>query len=348
MASIYKTSDGTWRVQVRKRGVKATRNFTRKVDATAWAAVTEAEIERGSAGLPRRATGTVHDLLAAYHKAVYPLKRYSLSKQYELGKLDAELGALPLTAITTPKLIEYAVGLRTHLGGQGVLTRLCYLREVCRAAADLWDAPVPLPAIDAAIAALHRQKVVAKPPPRSRRPTDAEIDAIIQYHHTQKRAAVDLSAVLGVLRVLPLRVGELVKIEWDDLDAERKTVKLRARKHPDVTVRETNDYTIPLPTIGGIDTWSLIADRPKFLERPFPFTSPAVSSAFSYAAHGAHIANLHLHDLRAFAISKLFEAGVPIAMVAHLSGHKNWKVLQSAYVRLDPAEVARAVEKAAA
>jgi integrase len=348
VASIYRTKEGTWRVQVRRQGARLTRNFNRKVDAQAWASMQEADIERNGAGLPRRSTGTVHDLIAGYHRAVFPLKRYSLSKQYELRRLDIELGHLPLSAITTQQVVEYATELRAHMAGQPVLNRLSYLREVCKAARDLWDTPVPLPALDSAIAALRRQRVISRAVPRTRRPTDAELDAIIAYHRTQKKAKVDLPTVISVLRVLPLRIGELLKITWDDLDPDRRTVKLRARKHPDVTVREVNDSIIPLPVIAGVDTFALIANQPRFYERPFPFTRTSISHAFWTASHGAGVKNLHVHDLRAFSISKLLEAGVPIAMVAHLSGHRNWKVLQSTYTRLDPTEVAKTVERLAA
>jgi integrase len=348
MASIFRTAEGTWRAQVRRGGHRLTKNFTRKVDASAWAALQETDIERGTAGLPGKPSGTLGELIREYHKIVYPLKRYGRSKVYELDSLARDLGDLPVAALTTARVVEYALGLRPRLSSSSIQTRVTYLREALRGAADLWNAAVPIAQVDAAMAALKRQKVTAKPPPRTRRATDAELEAVIAFHRTQRSAGIDLPAVINVLRVLPLRVGELLKIEWADLDAGSRTVKLRARKHPDVTVRETNDTIIPLPVIGGTDTWELIAGRPRFLPKPFPFIRTAVSSAFSYAAHCAHVENLHLHDLRAFSISRLIEAGVAVPMIAHLSGHKSWKLLQSVYTRLDPAEVARAIEKAAA
>jgi integrase len=348
LASIFKTNDGTWRAQVRKRGIRDSRNFDRKTDAAAWATMREREIDLGAAGLPRRADGTLSDLLHEYHRVVYPLKRYSRSKSYELHMLERDLGNVAVAALSTQRVVEYALQLRQRLNGNGILNRLSYLREVLRAAADLWDAPTPVAQVEAAMTALKRQKVTLKSPPRSRRASDAEIDAIIEFHQGQRYAGIDLPAIVSVLRVLPLRVGELLKIKWDDLLPEQRAVRLRARKHPDINVRESNDYLVPLPVIAGTDTWALIADRPRFLPRPFPFSRPAVSSAFCYCASRAGVENLHLHDLRAFAISKLIEAGVAIPMIAHLSGHRSWKLLQNTYTRLSPAEVAKAVEKAAA
>jgi integrase len=348
MASIYKTSDGTWRAQVRRGGVRDTRNFDRKVDAQAWATKRERELQLGDAGLPRRASGTFADLLREYHARVYPLKRYSRSKTYELDQLARDLGPLPVADLTAQRVTEYAFKLRERMAGQGVLNRLSYLRETLRAANDLWDASEPVAQVDAAMAALKRQRVTAKSLPRTRRATDAEIDAVVAFHQGQRYAGIDLPAIVSVLRLLPLRVGELLRIEWDDLDPERRTVTLRSRKHPNADIKERNDYVVPLPRVGGIDTWSLIADRPRFLPKPFPFSRPAVSSAFCYCASRAGVENLHLHDLRAFSISKLIEAGVPIPMIAHLSGHRSWRLMQNTYTRLDPAEVAKAIERAAA
>jgi integrase len=347
MASIYKTPDGSWRVQIRKFGVRDGRNFTRKVDATAWARMREHDIELGDAGLPGKADGTLSDLLKEYHRVVYPLKRYGRSKSYELHRLDKDLGETPLAALTTQRVTEYALELRKGVSGNCILNRLSYLREVLRAAADLWGANTPVDQVDAAMAALKRQKVTSKLPPRTRRASDVEIDRVIESHSKQRFAVIDLKAIIEVLRVLPLRVGELVKIEWTDLDPEQRTVTLRERKHPNVDIKETNHAIIPLPTINGVDTWALIADRPRFLEKPFPYTRPAVSSCFCYHAKQAGVENLHLHDLRAFAISKLLEAGTPIPMIAHVSGHKNWKILQSTYTRLDAQAVREAIEKAA-
>jgi integrase len=345
LASIFKTTDGTWRVQIRKRGVTDSRNFSRKIDATTWATMRERDIDLGDAGLQRKPSGTLDDLLREYHRIVYPLKRYSRSKIYDLDQLARDLGTLPVAAITTQRVVEYATTLRQRMAGSAILNRLSYLRETLRAANDLWDANAPVAQVDEALAALKRQHVTVRSPPRTRRPTDAEIDRVIAFHERQKYAGVDLPAVLGVLRVLPLRAGELMKVEWADLDPTQRTVVIRERKHPNAQVRESNHYVLPLPVIGGVDTFALIAGRPRFLPKPFPFRRESVSSTFCYCAQRAGIEDLHLHDLRAFAISKLLEAGVPIAVVAHLSGHKSWKLLQNVYTRLDPVAVREAVER---
>ena len=70
-----------------------------------------------------------------------------------------------------------------------------------------------------------------------------------------------------------------------------------------------------------------------------------MSAAFTVAALRCKIDDLHLHDLRAHALSSLLEAGVPIPQVALLSGHKNWKILSRHYARIDPASVHETIRK---
>ena len=152
---------------------------------------------------------------------------------------------------------------------------------------------------------------------------------------------------MRVLSVLPLRVGELLGIEWDDLRPAERAVVIRGRKHPDAKVKARNDQLVPLIKVGDVDTFDLIANRPRYFSRPFPYNRTTVSSAFWFAAKCCNIEDLHLHDLRAGAISKLLGKGVSIPIVAAISGHKNWKVLQRHYARIEASEIHAAIGAAA-
>jgi integrase len=105
---------------------------------------------------------------------------------------------------------------------------------------------------------------------------------------------------------------------------------------------------VPLIKVNGTDTWDLIAGRPRYYSKPFPYERTTVSSAFWLAVMSCGINDLHLHDLRAGAISKLFELGIGIPLVALISGHRNWKVLQRHYSRVAPGAVHAAIASAGA
>lgn len=326
-----------WQAIIRRVDLRATKSFDRLIDAKTWARAREREADLGDA-LPGKMVGTLAQLIERYEREMWPVKRWGTSKTQELKMLSLGLGIRPLEQISRAVVLSYVRGLNIT-GGQ-ISSRLSYLREVVRTARDLWGLRVPLEEVEAAIRTARRLKIAGSSIARTRRPTQAEIDAIIAYAESDRPGAIiDLGDVVRVLSVLPLRLGELVGIGWGDLDADRRTVVIRSRKHPDIRVREQNDQEVPLIAFGGVDTFALVSGRPRYLPAPFPYKTNSVSSAFGLAALRCQIRDLHLHDLRAYSLSRLLEAGVPIPQVALISGHRNWKVLAKNYARLDAASV---------
>lgn len=62
--------------------------------------------------------------------------------------------------------------------------------------------------------------------------------------------------------------------------------------------------------------------------RIFPFTTDAVSAAFTRATRILGIEDLHFHDLRHEGVTRLFEMGLTIPHVAAVSGHRSWSSLR--------------------
>src|SRR3546814_8975561 len=70
-------------------------------------------------------------------------------------------------------------------------------------------------------------------------------------------------------------------------------------------------------------------------DRIFPYNPRSVGTAFRRACRALKIENLHFHDLRHEATSRLFEAGLRIEQVALVTGHRDWKMLKR-YTHLRP------------
>lgn len=342
--ATFQTRKGRVRAIIRRPNLKASKTFARMADARLWARAKEREADLGGV-LPGKAEGTLGELLARYERELWPLKRWGRSKAQALQALARDLGATPLASVGRQTVIDYARGLAQHRDRAGIATRLSYLRTALVTAHDFWGAVVPLAEVDAALAALRLHKIIGRGIPRTRRPLAEELDRIVAHAEAAKRSTVDLGEIVRVLALLPLRVGELVGIEWDDLRPDERAVVIRGRKHPDRIVKEQTADLVPLPKVGGTDTWAMIADRPRYYARPFPYSAPTVSSAFWVAARSCGIKDLHLHDLRAHGISTLLALGVPIPVVATISGHRNWKVLQKVYERITAAEAHAAVAR---
>lgn len=341
--ATFRQRNGRWQAIIRRVDLRDTKTFDRKVDAQAWARAMERDADLGV--VKRKIVGSLGDLIDKYEKEMWSQKRWGTSKANDLKQINEALGDRTLAKLDRAAFLEYARGLRKDIAPGGVSARLSYLREVLRTGRDLWNMPVPLEALENAINSALRMKVAGRSGVRTRRPTDEEIAQIVAYSEARPDS-IDLAAVVRVLAVLPLRVGELLGIGWGDLNKDRRTALIRSRKHPDVNVREGNHQEVPLITFGGVDTYALVAERPGYMDCPFPYKRPSVSAAFGAAVLRLGIKDLHLHDLRAHSLSRLLEAGVPIPQVALISGHRNWKVLSRHYSRIDPASVHDSITRA--
>jgi integrase len=67
---------------------------------------------------------------------------------------------------------------------------------------------------------------------------------------------------------------------------------------------------------------------PRVAPEIFPFSTDAISAAFTRACQFLEIDDLHFHDLRHEGISRLFEMGKTIPQVATVSGHRTWNSLK--------------------
>lgn len=343
--ATFQKRNGRVRAIIRKPTLQASKTFARLADAKLWARAKEREADLGDVLPPGLAEGTLGELIARYEREIWPLKRWGRSKAHELKRLATDLGDKPLASFGKKQFVDYAQEVAKGTARAGVTTRMSYLRQVLTTARDLWGLTVPVAVLDEALAAARHHKITGPGVPRTRRPAQDEIDRIIAHAEASTRSTVDLGAIIRVLEVLPLRVGELLAIEWDDLRPKDRAVVIRSRKHPDREVKEANDDLVPLIKVGQVDTYDLIAGRPRYFERPFPYERGTVSSAFWLAARACGIENLHLHDLRAHGISTLLALGTPIPVTAVISGHKNWKILQRVYERIGPAEAHAALAR---
>src|SRR3546814_5589652 len=123
-----------------------------------------------------------------------------------------------------------------------------------------------------------------------------------------------------------MRQEEISRIRWSDVDVEQRIVLVRDRKDP--REKDGNDQWVPLLNLAGFDALRLIRVQRKYDprgDRIFPYNPRSVGTAFRRACRALTIENLHFHDLRPEATSRLFEAGLRIEPVALVHGHRDWK-----------------------
>jgi hypothetical protein len=82
-------------------------------------------------------------------------------------------------------------------------------------------------------------------------------------------------------------------------------------------------------------SWEIVECQPDSDPFIFPYDPRGVSSAFTEACHVLGIPDLHFHDLRHEAISRLFEQGYDLHDVPLISLHMSWDELKR-YANLRP------------
>ena len=86
-----------------------------------------------------------------------------------------------------------------------------------------------------------------------------------------------------------------------------------------------DDRTIPLST----PTFAVLHSLPRDMAgHVFPLSESAVEQSWRRARKRAAIEDLHFHDLRHGATSRLIEKGLNPMQVAAITGYKTWQMLK--------------------
>jgi integrase len=128
-----------------------------------------------------------------------------------------------------------------------------------------------------------------------------------------------------------MRQGELVSMHWTHTDLKRRTIFLAHTKNGD-------SRTVPLST----DAVAVLSALPYDINgHVFPgVTTESIKKAFIRATRRAGIEDLHFHDLRHEATTRLFERGLNIMEVATITGHKDLRMLRR-YTHLKAEDLAK-------
>ena len=338
MATYAKLSSGKWRVQVRRAGIYRNATFRLKRDAQDWATNVEAQISTASGGgLVRPAGSTFADLVRVYLESVPPLGR---SKAHSVAKLEARLGRVPLERLGPMHIRDFVDGrVAEGAGGATIAPDLTYLAGILE-----WAKHVRRLDLDPGMARDARRDLKyrgldTRSVRRERLPTDEELDALRHHWAGKTRQKIPMALIMDFALASAMRLGEICRIEAEDVDRERRTVTIRDRKDP--KKKAGNDQDVPL--VGN--AWPIVERQ--LIEHPtgrlFPYSARSISVLFARACRECGIDDLHFHDMRHAATVALFRAGLDIPRVAIVTGHRSWENLKR-YTQLEPSDVHQALE----
>ena len=348
---------GTVTERVRKNGSKAymaqisifregrhvlreNKTFDRKPAARAWIEKREAELAKPGAIAAARAAPAAATLAEAIKQYVgtskRPLGTTKLQVLESIRRMD--IAERQCADITSQDLIAFATMLCEEMKParegrapelqrtpQTVGNYMSHLGAVFAIAKPAWGYLLDQGAMDDAMKVARRLGLVSKSKERDRRPTLQELDALLNHFVAIKRRRSDanpMHAICAFAIFSTRRQEEITRIAWSDLDEAHSRIWVRDMKNPGEKVG--NDVMCDLPT----EALRIIKAMPRVAPEIFPYSTDAISAAFTRACQFLGIDDLHFHDLRHDGVSRLFEMGATIPQAASVSGHRSWSSLK--------------------
>ena len=320
MATFRKRNNG-WQARIQRKGYPdLAKTFKTHTEAVNWAKEIEYQIYKGLFHLPiQTKEATLAELLIKYQQEITPLKKSIKPELYRIQAwLKSPYADRYVSNLRSSDFSEWR-DLRIKQGKAGNTVKLelaliSHLYFIARAEWGFED-------LDNPIRHIRKPKLARG---RTRRATDEEIRLIIENTDSS-----DLPFIVKLALETGMRRGEIASIRWSDINFEGRFIQLLDTKNGE-------DRKVPLSS----RTISIIKSIPIRKDGMlFGMTAHAISYAFIRAKRRVGLEDLHFHDLRHEAISRMFEKSLNVMEVGAISGHKTLQMLKR-YTHLNPKELA--------
>ena len=311
-----------WQARVRRSGQPdVTKTFLTKVDAEKWARSIEIEIDRGTYINTDYAQKTLFkELIQQYLKEVTPTLRGAPEDTYRLRKMMRNsIGELNLAELTPNRIANYRDERLKEVKANTVIRELAYISSMINHARREWGLGIINP-----VAQIRKP---SQPQGRKRVLNDAELSCML---HELEKINPFLKPLCEFALETAMRRGELMSLLWVNVNFEKSVAFLPLTKNGD-------SRYVPL-SMRAIKILKLL---PRDIEgRVFPLNKSSVSVLFLRAARRAKVEDIHFHDLRHMALTRLSSRFTNILELAAISGHRELKMLQR-YVHIKAEDLAK-------
>lgn len=329
MASILKRGDFSYQATVRRRGFPSkTKTFETKTDATKWARMIERDMDRGAwqdTSLAERLT--LGEVLSRYKNEVTSAKK---SADIEEGKINAILREpmcqLKMSTLSGSDIASWRDKRLKAVKGATINRELAIVTHAIEIARKEWGVNVANPC------KLVRRATASAP--RNRRLVGTEDAYLMRALAVTKNRYVKPMVIMAIESAM--RRGELLSLEWENVDLEKRTAFL-----PFTKTNESRHVPLSSVVIGLLKALPRTEDP-----HVFPITMETFKQAYvrsverakkqygvdclknGIAANAKFMTNLRFHDLRHEGASRFFEIGLNVMEVASITGHKSLQMLQ--------------------
>lgn len=251
---------------------------------------------------------TVAQLLGRYSREIAAKKKGAETEQLRLERMQlAPFAKLRVSKLTSSAIADFRDQRLAQVKPTTVRRELGIIRSALETARREWGAPMrenPVSQITIPAAKDARERRLTNDESRT---LFASID---QCRNRTLKPLVMFALETG------LRRGELLRLNWCDIDLEGRRALIRNTKNG-------RDRMIPLSKSAISVLTSIRLGGPN----PFPISANALRQSWKRICLRAGISDLRFHDLRHEAISRFFELGLSVPEVALISGHRDARML---------------------
>jgi integrase len=323
MAYVKKLKTGRWRAQIERMGVRKSAVFDTKAEAAGWATKEEAALLAVKHGAyPRK---TLADAMDRYEREVSSGKRGARAEGLRFAAFlrdFPDIAGKIVSDIDTPDMVRWRDSRLKKVSAGSVQRDINLLSHVFTVARDEWRWCRTSP-----FTGMRRP---GDNPSRTRRVLPSEVKRLCRWlgYRTgevrTKQQQVALAFLLG-LRT-GMRAGEILSLSPANVDLERRVATVQ-HKMQHLTGKPR---TVPL---------SRQAVRLLRGHQGFTLSSDSLDALFRKARNALMIPDLHFHDSRAEALTRLARK-VDVMTLARISGHKDLRVLLETYYRESASDIA--------
>ncbi|OKP02634.1 tyrosine-type recombinase/integrase [Xenorhabdus eapokensis] len=315
---------------------RETKTFGKMAQAKSWGTKRAAELEE--TGVPSNgdvAGITVRDLLYRYIHDPNLGGKAGRTKKYVLNMLmDCDIANIYLSDLSENHIIDHCRYRRESGASPATINHdVSYLTSVLTSAKPVYGINYTANPAYGSRPILLKMGLIGKSNRRNRRPVNDELDRLVdglRKRANHRAAHIPYLDILDFSILSCMRIGEVCKIRWDDIDEKQKAVLVRDRKDP----RKKAGNHMLVPLLG--EAWEIVQRQPRKSELIFPYNPKSVTAGFQRVRNSLGIQDLRYHDLRREGASRLFEAGFSIEEVAQVTGHRSLNVLWQVYTELYP------------
>jgi len=318
MATITKTKFNTYRVQIRRSGLPPIyQSFKTKEQALAWVRKTEYELDIGT-HLSKEDTEriTFTELATRYINQVSPKKKGAKQEAYRLNKIIREFKDFRIHQIKSMHIAAYRdMLLKQGFAPSSVLNDLSLISQVFEMSIKEWGIPLP----NNPCRNIKKPKVNNQ---RTRTLTQGE-EALLLHYAAQSKAVL-LPHLITLALESGMRLGELLSLTWNHVYLDRRFAYL-----PDT--KNGTSRSVPLSS-KAIQAFGNIQRHPDTNRIFWTWThNRAVQNVWQRICIKAGIKDLHFHDLRHTATTRLSERLPNILELSSVTGHKDLRMLKRYY-----------------